>query len=474
MKIDFLAEPELDFGAGRHVDIRFGIANYGPHDMSSEHAPREIRLGIVGTPPDIERVRLFIDRCRSEVPGPKTNQPNLRPSFPGFCAEHGFYSTVVIDDELTSEILPKQFDALDRTANANHIVRESVKLFVDRFEYLSRNRSPSVLLCAVPEQLAKLLDPAQRHPIPKGETRVDFHDMLKAESLHLPPIQLMLGSTSDPSRARKSKRNQQARRLQDDATRAWNLHTALYYKAKGRPWRLPRDLGEFATCFVGVSCYYALDRSSVLTSVAQVFDERGDGMIVQGGPAKISKVDRTIHLGREDSKALLGKALREYRATHDHPPARVAMHKTSGFSVEEQEGFREAVANERIERLDMVSIAANVTQRLYRYGAYPPLRGTLVHLDDVEHMLFTRGSVDFYATYPGLYVPQPTLFRCESVEQGPRQLARELLGLSKLNWNSTQFDGSDPITVVAARSVGDVLKYLPGELKTAARYAHFM
>jgi hypothetical protein len=474
MQIDFLDEPELDFGSGRHIDIRFGIANYGPHDIDSEHAPRVVRLGVVGTGADIERARGFIEKCRSEIPGPATRQPNLRPAFPGFNQDQGFYSTVAIDDELCREIPPKIFEKLALSENANHIVREAVESFLNEFTYLARNRSPNVLLCAVPEQLARLLDPAQRPPIPRGEPLLNFRDMLKARALHLPPIQLILPSTSDPSRARKSKGKRETRQIQDEATRAWNLHTAFYYKAKGRPWRLPRDLGDFATCYVGVSFYHTLDRTSVLTSVAQVFDERGEGLVVQGGPAKVSNSDRTIHLEQGDSRELLTRALREYRATHGNAPARVVVHKTSDFSQQEREGFREAVGEERVDRIDMVSIAADPSQRLYRYGAYPPLRGTLLHLDDTEHMLYTRGSVEFYATYPGLYVPQPLLFRCDDVEQGPKQLARELLGLSKLNWNRTQFDGSDPITVVAARSVGQILKYCQGNLETAARYSHFM
>jgi hypothetical protein len=30
MNLSYLEEPNLEFGAGRHVDIRFGIMNYGP------------------------------------------------------------------------------------------------------------------------------------------------------------------------------------------------------------------------------------------------------------------------------------------------------------------------------------------------------------------------------------------------------------------------------------------------------------
>ena len=37
----------------------------------------------------------------------------------------------------------------------------------------------------------------------------------------------------------------------------------------------------------------------------------------------------------------------------------------------------------------------------------------------------------------------------------------ELMELSKLNFNNTQFDSGDPITVQAARRVGDILKNVP-------------
>ncbi len=49
MKIELIDEPELDFGGGRHIDIRFGLRNYGPLDFESGLAPREITIGIVGT-----------------------------------------------------------------------------------------------------------------------------------------------------------------------------------------------------------------------------------------------------------------------------------------------------------------------------------------------------------------------------------------------------------------------------------------
>jgi len=56
----------------------------------------------------------------------------------------------------------------------------------------------------------------------------------------------------------------------------------------------------------------------------------------------------------------------------------------------------------------------------------------------------------------------------------PVALARELLALSKLNWNNTQFDNSEPIIVTAARKVGKILKYVDPAETPQTRYSFYM
>jgi hypothetical protein len=82
--------------------------------------------------------------------------------------------------------------------------------------------------------------------------------------------------------------------------------------------------------------------------------------------------------------------------------------------------------------------------------------------------------VDFFETYPGMYAPQTLGITLDSVEQAPRFLCREILGLTKMNWNNTQFDGFDPITLRAARQVGKILKYVPIGDKIQPRYSFYM
>ena len=63
-------------------------------------------------------------------------------------------------------------------------------------------------------------------------------------------------------------------RVQDPATRAWNVLNAMFYKAGRAPWRLPRPEEQLKTTYVGIGFYRDLSGQRLLTSTAQMFDER--------------------------------------------------------------------------------------------------------------------------------------------------------------------------------------------------------
>jgi hypothetical protein len=194
--------------------------------------------------------------------------------------------------------------------------------------------------------------------------------------------------------------------------------------------------------------------------VAQVFNERGEGVIVKGSQAQLDKDDRQPHVSEEDARLLLKNAVQVYRKEHRTIPARLVVHKTSKMTDGEVRGFRAAGDEHQIDVVELVSVRRSLT-RLFREGTYPPLRGTFLRLQESIGLLYLRGSVQFFEAYPGMYVPRPLEFSVAHAETPPEQLAREMLSLSKLNWNNTQFDGGEPITVRAARRVGDILKCVP-------------
>jgi hypothetical protein len=492
MKIDFLDEPELEFaGEGRHIDMRFGLTRYGPLDLGSDGRPTRIKVGLVGSAQTVERCRDWIERCRDEIPAAETKQPHLRPRFPGYNADVAFRSTLVMTDQLTREIPRSRLDALQSMPATGGAVSAAVELLDEELRYLVEMASPQVVLLALPPELLQATEPPERprrgQPDDEPEYEeeeedarrgpVDLHHMLKVRAMAAgTPIQLLRpGTIGIPETRLRRRRGATPRTLQDEATRAWNLHSALYYKANGLPWRLARDSRERDACYVGVAFYRSLGGPALDTSVAQVFNERGEGVIVRGGAAKVDRDgDRSPHLSGQDAFTLLKEALDRYRLTHGNMPARVVIHKSSRFSAEETDGFVRAGRERGIDSFDLVSVPPRMTTRLFRSAEYPPLRGTFLSMDDRAHILYTRGGVEFFETYPGMYIPRPLYLRCDYTEKTPRSLATEALGLTKMNWNDTQFDGHYPITLAAAHRVRAILRCVGPRDRMEAAYRFYM
>jgi len=489
MKLSFLEEPNLEFGAGQHIDIRFGIMNYGPLDFDVALAPKQINVGMVGTTESVDGVRQWLERCRTTIaakqnkddPAKPNKQPNLFARFPGFNPDTGFHSTLTMEDSLCRNLLKNSLAGISNLRDRNERISRSVDLFMEEIRYLAQNTTAQVIICAVPLPLLEAMGPEEgSDDVDEGAEdavalQLDFHDMLKAGAMqqYHKPIQLVLPSTYDKTKQHQQAKLRLARELQDEATRAWNIHTALYYKAGGVPWRLPRTSTELTVCYVGVSFYRSLDKQALLTSVAQVFNERGEGVVVRGGHATISKEDRQAHLPEGPAYDLLRNALGSYWETHRTFPARVVVHKSSQFDEEERRGFAAALTERGIATHDFLWVSDSDT-KLYRAGQYPPLRGTLLTLDDQELILYTRGSVPFFETYPGKYIPRPLRVHAASTEQTLQYLAREILALTKMNWNNTQFDGAEPVTLRASRQCSSVLRYCSEGRQIEPRYSYYM
>ncbi len=486
MNADFFHEPELEFGIAKHIDMKFGLMNYGPLDFQVPTAPKKIKLGLVGTPETIEGTQKWIEKCRNGIQAKKSKRPNLFPGFPGFGDGIVLCADFVFDTQLQRSIPQRKFDELCKQQKTDEILQEIAQLFLDEMEYLSQKTTADVLVCAFPFSLIEFLDQeADETIVPDDESedegqivqvvtsKMILHDYLKAQAMRFKkPTQIIRPGTYDEKKRLKRKHpSGEARQVQDEATRAWNLYIALYYKAGGIPWRLVRDWTQLDTCYVGLSFYKTTDGDKLLTSTAQIFNERGEGVILRGGLASLSKEDRQIHLSGDDAYDLLRNALDTYRREHKNFPARVVVHKSSVHNRDEINGFEAALKGFSIEpeQADFISITRSFT-RLYRGNRYPPLRGTFLDTGGQPYVLYTKGSVDFYTAYPGMYIPLPLGFRCDQTSETPKFIAKEILGLTKMNWNNSQFDGGEPITLRAARQVGSILKYLGSDYEPYYRY----
>jgi hypothetical protein len=482
MKADFIHEPELEFGnGGRHIDVRFGLTHFGPLDAGGT-GRQAIRVGVVGDDATIELFHSWLAKCREGVAAKPSTLPTLFPSFKGF-GDGGAFCDFVSGAHWSRAIPPRDLDELAQLEPTSLMVERAVERYLEEARDLA-TKSPDVIVCILSPKLLKRIDiqsgerrgprSRRKHLAQNAPDKVEFHDLLKARGMSIGrPLQVSRPGTMGGDVQRYRLDGTANVETQDEASIAWNFFCALYYKAGGTPWRLVRDSTDLATCYVGVSFFEAKDGSSLQTSVAQVFNERGEGVVVRGGPAKLSKDDRTPHLDQDDAAKLLVQALSIYRREHRTMPARLVCHKSSYFTDAEIAGFRDAAKQERIDGLDLVSVRKSMS-RLYRQGAYPPLRGTYFELDGDESLLYTNGSVDFYRCYPGLYVPRPLSVIWDAIQNSPSKLLREILALTKMNWNTAMFANAEPITIGAARVVGDIMRHIGDADPIQDGYSYYM
>lgn len=475
MKIRQIPEPQLAFGQNNHICPRAGIMKYGVYDTKMKIRPDRVIIGAVSSSQCLDEFNTWLDRCRRYIPPQEeSEQPNLRAEFCGFNKDIGFQAELVFGDEVSRFIRNRDLQEVIKLQDWNLRVNQAVELYFRQIKFLAQNRPVDVIVCVIPDDLYDLI--SKRPPPVIEETieddqmddlyEVNFRRLLKARTMHLgKPLQLI----------RQKNMQKNPRGMQDDATRAWNFVTALYYKANQAtvPWKLIGNINRPSVCYVGIGFYRSRDRQTLNTSLAQVFDELGNSVILRGTPVDLDKDDRRPHLTTDQAEHLLFQALTEYEIALQTTPGRVVLHKSSNYNHAELEGFRAATDSMRVNNVDFVTLL-DTDLKLLRHGNYPPYRGMHVELDKASHLLYTRGFVPYYATYTGKYVPQPLEVRIAESDESADSICDEILSLTKMNWNNTQFDGKYPITLVCARRVGQIMKYLGDDERPQINYSFYM
>jgi hypothetical protein len=262
------------------------------------------------------------------------------------------------------------------------------------------------------------------------------------------------------------------RRLEDPATIAWKLGTGAYYKAGGRPWQLA-DVRP-GVCYVGL----VYKRSELVSDkrhaccAAQMFLSDGEGVVFRGALGPWFQADtKQFHLDREAAKSLIKMVVGEYERLHNVPPSELFIHAKSAFTDEEWNGFTDGCGT----ATDLVGVQiADVKGdlKLFRPGRYPVIRGTALQVSDRSAYLWTSGYAPRLDTYLGPETPNPISVRVLRGACPLETVLSDVLGLTKINFNSCLHNDRLPVTIRFANAVGDVLIAAPidGEPKLPFKF----
>lgn len=507
-KVELLTEPHLQFGDYfEHEDTKTGLAEYGPFGKNIDGLhPTEVRVGFIGTGHTVSLAKLWVERCSGfiESENIKTNRKAISKNLkePKIVQDMLFAGLEEESEEITrriEKILNRDFIGFnaesqfacrfvqnarwERTLDVRELQKiltieskaQRIHTLVEHVDELlqsitSNSPSPDVVIIALTHDIDEKAFNAR-----VGDVYLDFRRMLKARAMsHRNPV---------PTQLIKQATLEEKRELQEVSTRAWNFCTAQYYKADGIPWR-PLTLRD-DTCYVGISFYRSMevsDKNVMRSSIAQAFDYLGQGLVLRGDPFEWDdrKMGKSPHLKTEMARDLMVRTLEEYRKLKGTLPKRVVVHKTSRFwgsehpEHDEENGFYEGLDSvlKGIE-VDLVALrSSNVC--LVRQGLYPPVRGTYFSLDPNHHLVYTTGYIPYLETYPGTHVPRPLEIHQHLGGSDPRELCREVLGLTKMNVNNCAFTDGIPITLSFARSVGDIMKFIKEDMQAQVSYKYYM
>ncbi len=457
---EWLDEPDLIFANGSlSPDPKVGIPLFGPRSLGTSRHKTEIHIGFIGTSETAAKAKSLYEQCSRGIDGNADYEP-----FPGCSPDEGFRCKLTT--ELTETIRQHEYDLILGERKKRHKFETLLGLLQQKMNLITGRDHPlDYIVVALPDELYKKCRSVEYTETGVGRVYRNLRRSFKAMAMQFDkPTQILLEKTIDNFGTDKT--------TVHPSQVAWNLFTGMYFKVDGLPWG-PTGLRP-GTCYVGISFFRPLgDSSSLRTSVVQAFDENGQGLVLRGHNFQWDekKYGKSPHLPSEQAKLLIDMVLEQYKYENgDRLPHRVVIHKSSRFESEEQQGFRQALR--QVSEIDLVSLTPTSDVRLLRTGKYPPLRGTVFHAGDISYCYtsgYNRGK-----GYPHGHVPSPLQIADHKGDTSRTELLREVLVLTKMNWNSANMFGLIPITLRFSRLVGDILREVPDNEKPRSKYKFYM
>lgn len=424
-----------------------GIVNNRPFDFDLTRtglAP-SVRLGIVCPGAEARFLSGHLRSFGTHIRPGRYDEEYLL-DFPGFQNAFGLPLEIPMPGGAGWETCAEPNMSLSQPQSCLELAR-SITRAIDA---LRASYAPNVILVFIPTRF---------NPITDYETedeRFDLHDFIKAYCVQH-------GSASQLLREQKL-------RQADGCRLWWWLSLALYVKSMRTPWIL--DGLDDDTAFVGIG--YSVDRMAVkgqhiVLGCSHIYNARGEGL-----QYRLTKVENPIIRNkncflREDDARRVGETIRQlFFEAKGKLPGRVVIHKRTPFIRSEQDGLRQGLAG--VPDIELVEI--NVDEAL-RFVAsqwnggklqpdrYPIRRGTVLQIGAHEALLWVHGATDIVNPTRKYYqgkrrIPAPLVLRRYAGTSDLRRIATEILGLSKMDWNTFDLYKQFPATVESSGRIARI------------------
>ncbi len=461
MNLVYFKEDNLIFGNNvEALDPRMGLLKGGPYNFKDQSEFKVIDCGIIGTSYSIAKLKLFFDNIFLYLKANDRTYGNL--GFPGLGKKSPLKFTFRILKEWESQIYDSDIQNIIKKSDKNEQKNTLIDLIEEGIVKLKKGADPppELILLPLPVEIFNIFKREDvisdeivfaNRSLPQtvydSQGDINLHSIIKILGMKYDIVtQIIKPDTLD------NKANE------DEVTVAWNLAVSLLYKAKKIPWKFSKF--EDNTCYMGIGFYRDFSQPNVKmsTSMAQVFLSTGDSFILIGDKFayNIEKENLEPRLDEKSASSIVNIVLEFYRSQKGNYPSRLVIHKTSNYSDEEINGFLNN--NACLKNIDLITIQENSKIRLFRQALHPVMRGTALITDDrKECILFTIGHIPSLGTYPGMRIPKPIIIRKFTNNSDIEVICKEILTLTRLDWNTIKFNQKLPVTIKFPRKVSNIL-----------------
>lgn len=480
--IKYIKEPNLTFGKGQTAsDPRDGLMLFGPFD--SKKIKGQANIGIIG--PQHLRIKMkdYLEKLHGRIIS--TLDSKKHPSFQGLESVFGIH--VNFDNIPEIDVPVNSINEALRYADPNLRVHKLVNLYVTPLiDYYREQELPvNAWIVVIPESIYQygrpkstikktdetinvrpsknILSDTSLNLFPEFreedqeirealQYEVNFHNQLKARLLEDKIVTQIIRESKISTEGFNEKQLQQEEQIK--TAKAWNISAALYYKLGGLPWKM----GEVrdGVCYLGLVYKKTNENNNNACCAAQMFLDSGDGMVFRGnvGPWW-NPTTKEFHLREEDACEIINQSLESYYKQFHTYPKEVFIHAKTYFDDNEWNGFEEAALGKC--RIIGVRIRDNKAFKLYRHKQYCVPRGMVLQYDDNKAFLWTKGFIPRLKTQMGLETPNPIDIQITRGKADLEIVCKDILSLTKLNYNACIYGDGLPVTLKFADSIGEIL-----------------
>jgi SIR2-like domain len=448
-----LPEPTLVFcdrrGTGATTDTHpvRGVAANRPFDypLTLRGLAPSLRIGVVCPRSESPLLRTYLQRVNQAL-RPSDSERDYLVDYPGFQQAYGL-PIEFPEPDTPGWIVCAEPTNTDRRSGAVSAAQQ----ITGAIEALRSSYAPHVVLIFFPRRWDHL------RGYRDNDERFDVHDFVKAYAVQRGVATQFLNedTLSDSQQCRVW----------------WWLSLALYVKGMRTPWVL--DGLDEDTAFVGLG--FSIDRNAekganVVLGCSHIYSSRGEGL-----QYRLSKIENPMIRGKNpfmsrDDARRTGETIRQlFFDARMKLPRRVVLHKRTPFLKDEREGLLDGLG--AVAAIDMLEIQEDHALRYVasvpsRNGTinednYPVRRGTVMKLDDFTALLWVHGATA--AVNPSLKyfqgkkrIPAPLTLRRHAGATPLDQLCAEILGLSKMNWNTFDLYTKFPATLDSSGEIARI------------------